>query len=342
VSAALGYARRVLVRHRGHVPSVDPSAYIAPSAELIGRVTIGARARVMSGAVLDAEGSRIDVGECAIVCEHAVLRATAVGDDDHPVIVGDHAFVSPHATLLGCRVEAASYIATGATVLHGAHVRSGAVVAVAALVHAGTVLPSAFFLAPGTIAIGDPVASYAPGDPSLPDAIRGAGFAARAFGVSTAWEDRIARYREIAEVRSEEFGAHVDDEPVSMIDPQDSTALVRRLVEIVNAGSLDGLEEVASGEIAEAARRWIGPFRESFPDFRMEVREVIAEGDKVVGYFKCSGTHRGHWRGNPPTGKRFEDVDEVYVFRVEQGKLASAIAVVEDNLTRMRQLGIQP
>lgn len=205
----------MLVRHRGHVPSVDPSAYVAPSAELIGRVTVGPRARVMSGAVLDAEGSRIDVGECAIVCEHAVLRATAVGDDDHPVIVGDHAFVSPQATLLGCRVEAATYVATGATVLHGARIEAGAVVAVGALVHGGAVLSSGFFLAPGMIAIGHPVATYAPGDPSLPEAIKGVGFAGRAFGVSTAWEDRIDRYREIAEVRSEEFAAHADDEAVA-------------------------------------------------------------------------------------------------------------------------------
>jgi carbonic anhydrase/acetyltransferase-like protein (isoleucine patch superfamily) len=205
----------VLVRHRGHLPSVDPSAYVAPSAELIGRVTVGPRSRVMSGAVLDAEASRIDVGECAIVCEHAVLRATAAGDADHPVIVGDHAFVSPHATLLGCQVEEATYVATGATVLHGARVEGGAVVAVAALVHGGTVLPGTFFLAPGMIAIGDPVATYAPGDPSLPEAIKAVGFAGRAFGVSTAWEDRNSRYREIAEVRSEEFGAHADDEVVT-------------------------------------------------------------------------------------------------------------------------------
>jgi carbonic anhydrase/acetyltransferase-like protein (isoleucine patch superfamily) len=205
----------VLVRHRGHVPSVDHSAHVAPGAELIGRVTVGSRARVMSGAVLDAEGSRIDVGESAIVCEHAVLRATAVGDEDHSVFVGDHAFVGPHATLLGCRVEAATYVATGATVLHGARVEAGAVVAVGALVHGGTVLPNGFFLAPGLIAIGRPVATYAPGDPSLPEAIKGVGFAERAFGVSTDWEDRIARYREIAEVRSTEFGAHAGDEAVS-------------------------------------------------------------------------------------------------------------------------------
>jgi carbonic anhydrase/acetyltransferase-like protein (isoleucine patch superfamily) len=198
----------VLVRHRGHAPSVDPSAYVAPTAELIGRVTVGPRARVMSGAVLDAEGSRVEIGECAIVCEHAVLRATAVGDEDHPVLVGDHAFVGPHATLLGCSAGAASYLGTGATVLHGARVEPGAVVAVSALVHGGAVLPEGCFLAPGTIAIGDPVSTYAPGDPELAEAIKGVGFAGRAFGVTTAWEDRVARYREIAEVRSEEFGAH--------------------------------------------------------------------------------------------------------------------------------------
>jgi predicted ester cyclase len=127
-----------------------------------------------------------------------------------------------------------------------------------------------------------------------------------------------------------------------MTELKESKALVRQLVEIVNEGDLQALEEVASGQIAAAARRWIGPFRESFPDFRMEVHEVIAEGDKVVGYFKCSGTHQGEWRGIPASGRRFENVDEIYIFRVEHGKLSSAIAVVEDNLTRMRQLGLQP
>jgi predicted ester cyclase len=123
---------------------------------------------------------------------------------------------------------------------------------------------------------------------------------------------------------------------------QDSKALVHRLVEIVNAGDLDGLDEVADGQIADAARRWIGPFRESFPDFRMEVQDLVAEDDKVVGHFTCSGTHRGEWRGHPPTGRRFEDVDEIYIFRVADRKLSAVTAVVEDNLTRMRQLGIQP
>jgi hypothetical protein len=64
------------------------------------------------------------------------------------------------------------------------------------------------------IAIGDPGATYAPGDPSLAEAIRRVGFAGRAFGVSPAWEDRVARYRQIADVRSKEFAAHAGDEAV--------------------------------------------------------------------------------------------------------------------------------
>jgi predicted ester cyclase len=116
--------------------------------------------------------------------------------------------------------------------------------------------------------------------------------------------------------------------------------LVHRLVEIVNERDFDAIDEVASGQIASEARRWVGPFIDSFPDFHMEVVDVIAEDDKVVGYFKCSGTHQGEWRGHAPTGRRFEAVDEVYIFRIEDGKLASALAVVEDNLTRLRQLGL--
>jgi len=108
----------------------------------------------------------------------------------------------------------------------------------------------------------------------------------------------------------------------------------------VNERDFGSIDEVATGEVASEAKRWVGPFTESFPDFRMEVLDVIADGDKVVGYFKCSGTHEGEWRGHPPTGRRFEAVDEIYIFRVEDGKLSSALAVVEDNLTRLQQLGL--
>jgi predicted ester cyclase len=124
-------------------------------------------------------------------------------------------------------------------------------------------------------------------------------------------------------------------------DLERSKALVRRLVgEVVNGRDLAALDEVTGGEMARAARGWIRPFRSAFPDFRMEIVELVAEGDKVVAHFKCSGTHEGEWRGVAPTGRRFEGVDEVYIFRIAGGRLVSAVAV-EDNLSRMRQLGFE-
>lgn len=116
-------------------------------------------------------------------------------------------------------------------------------------------------------------------------------------------------------------------------------ALVRRLVEAVHERNLDALNDVSGGAFARLARRWISPFRQSFPDFRMEIVDLIAEGDTVVAYFRCSGTHEGAWLDYPATGKRFEGVDEIYIFRVEEGRLVSATAV-EDNLARLRQLGL--
>jgi carbonic anhydrase/acetyltransferase-like protein (isoleucine patch superfamily) len=201
----------MLIRSRGNEPAVDASAFVAPTAALVGRVIVGQRSRVMYGAVLDSEGSRVELGECAIVCENAVLRATAAGEAELPVVVGDHAFVGPHATLLGCVVGAACYVATGATVLQGAALGAGAVIAVGALVHANSVVPGEFFVPPNTVAVGDPLEVYAPGDEGLPEAVRRADFARTAFGVRTAWEDRVSRYRETAEVRSAEFGAHFED-----------------------------------------------------------------------------------------------------------------------------------
>jgi|SRR5580700_10827363 predicted ester cyclase len=116
--------------------------------------------------------------------------------------------------------------------------------------------------------------------------------------------------------------------------------LVRRLVEeAVNPSNPQVLDQVAEGEFALAARRWIGPFRNAFPDFRMEIIDLVADSQKVAAHFRCSGTHLGEWMGHPPTGRRFQDIDEIYIFRVIGGKLASAVGV-EDNIQRMRQLGL--
>lgn len=205
----------MLIRHRGRSPVVDPSAYVAPNATLVGDVRVGPGARILYGAVLDAEGATVEVGAACVVSEHAVLRATAVGPVPRPVVLGDHVFVGPHATLLGCTVGRCCYLATNATVLHGARLGAGAVVAVGALAHAGAVLPSEMFVPPMTVAIGDPARVYPTDRPDeLAEAVRGVNFAQAAFGVTHDWTDRIARYERIAEVRGAEYAAHLDDEIV--------------------------------------------------------------------------------------------------------------------------------
>jgi predicted ester cyclase len=118
--------------------------------------------------------------------------------------------------------------------------------------------------------------------------------------------------------------------------------VVRRLVsEVLNGGHLEVIDELYAPELAPAARRWIAPFRASFPDVRMEIVELIAEGDKVVGRFTCSATHLGEWLGHPPTGRRFDRVDEVSIFRFRDGRIAHVWSL-EDSLGRLRQLGLTP
>jgi predicted ester cyclase len=117
-------------------------------------------------------------------------------------------------------------------------------------------------------------------------------------------------------------------------------AIVRRLVnEVMNAGQLDVIDDLYTPQLAAGARRWIAPFRESFPDVQMTIIDLIAEGDKVVGRFTCSGTHAGTWRGHSPTGRRFHNIAEVYIFTIHGGHIAGAWGL-EDTHTRARQLGI--
>ena len=117
-------------------------------------------------------------------------------------------------------------------------------------------------------------------------------------------------------------------------------ATVRRLIEeVLNGGRLEVIDELYAPELAPTARRWITPFRASFPDVRMEVVELIGEGDMVVGRFTCSAAHLGAWLGHAPTGRRFERVDEVSIFRLRDGRIIHMWSL-EDTLGRLEQLGL--
>ena len=121
---------------------------------------------------------------------------------------------------------------------------------------------------------------------------------------------------------------------------EENKAMVRRLLEAINTGNMDVMDELFTPEVAGQAKQGFTAFRSAFPDWREEIVEVVAEEDKVVGRFKCSGTHRGEMMGIAPTGRHME-VDEVYFLRVENGKFVEFWGL-EDYLSRIRQLGLLP
>jgi predicted ester cyclase len=117
-------------------------------------------------------------------------------------------------------------------------------------------------------------------------------------------------------------------------------AVVRRLVaEVFNGGHLEVIDQLYAPELAAAAKRWIAPFRASFPDVHIEIVELIAEGEKVVARFACSATHLDDWLGHAPTGRRFERIDEVWILRLRDGKIVHVWSL-EDTLGRLQQLGL--
>lgn len=116
------------IRHSGSSPSVDPDAYVAPTAVLSGQVRVGPGSCVLHGAVVSADGGPVEIGANCVIMEHAVLRGTP----RHPLTIADHVLAGPHCYLSGCTVDDEVFIATGAMVFNGARMGRASSVALAA------------------------------------------------------------------------------------------------------------------------------------------------------------------------------------------------------------------
>jgi predicted ester cyclase len=77
------------------------------------------------------------------------------------------------------------------------------------------------------------------------------------------------------------------------VSAEENKAMVRRLLEAINTENMDVVDELFAPELAGQAKEGFTAFRSAFPDWREEVVDLVAEEDKVMGRFKCSGTHRG-------------------------------------------------
>ena len=130
-------------------PEIDETAYVAPDAVVIGRVTIGPEASVWPGAVLRGDHGRIVVGARTSVQDGTIVHCTA----RYPTMIGDDCVIGHNAHLEGCVVSNGCLIGSGSVVLNGVSVGPGSIVAAAALVPEGFVVPPASLVAgvPATI-----------------------------------------------------------------------------------------------------------------------------------------------------------------------------------------------
>lgn len=193
----------MLVQHRGNVPVVDPTAYVAPTAVLCGDVRVGPQARVLFGAVLTAEDGRVEVGARCVIMENAVVRGRAT----HPALVGDDVLVGPHAHLNGTVVGDGCFLATGSSLFPGSRLGREVEVRINGVVHVNTVLDDGAVVPIGWVAVGDPAQIFASDDHEEIWAIQaGLDFPQTVYGLP-----REASARERMERQAEWFAAHRDD-----------------------------------------------------------------------------------------------------------------------------------
>jgi len=138
--------RENLLAFEGVMPQVDPEAYVAPTACLIGNVKVGKGASVWHGAVLRGDINRIEIGDRSNIQDGCIVHVT----DQLPVVVEEDVTVGHGAILHGCTIKRGCLIAMRATVLDGAVVGEGSVIAAGAIVPEGAVIP------PGSVVMGIP------------------------------------------------------------------------------------------------------------------------------------------------------------------------------------------
>ncbi len=128
------------------VPQIDPSAWVADSATVIGDVTLGAGVNVWFGAVLRGDNEPIVIGARSNVQENAVLHT----DPGRPLTLGEDVTVGHQAMLHGCTVGDGSLIGIQAVLLNGVTIGPGSIVGACALLTEDKTFP------PGSLIVGAP------------------------------------------------------------------------------------------------------------------------------------------------------------------------------------------
>ena len=132
---------------RGILPTVDPSAYLDQSAQVIGDVHIGPESSVWMNVVIRGDVNTIRIGARTNVQDGTVVHVQA---GTHPTVIGDEVTIGHGAIVHGCTVEDRCLIGMGAILLNGVSVGTESIVA------AGSLLPENFQVPPRSLVMGSP------------------------------------------------------------------------------------------------------------------------------------------------------------------------------------------
>jgi carbonic anhydrase/acetyltransferase-like protein (isoleucine patch superfamily) len=127
-------------------PDVAPSAYVADTASVIGKVTLGADVSVWFGATIRGDNERITIGAGSNVQEGTVMHT----DPGYPLTVGTGVTIGHQAMLHGCTIGDGSLVGIQAVILNGAKIGKGCLVGAGALVTEGKEFPD------GSLILGTP------------------------------------------------------------------------------------------------------------------------------------------------------------------------------------------
>jgi carbonic anhydrase/acetyltransferase-like protein (isoleucine patch superfamily) len=127
----------------GKTPQLDPSAFVAAGARVIGAVSLAEGTSVWYNAVLRADGDSITVGAGSNVQDNVSVHV----DAGKPVVIGADVSIGHNAVVHGCTIGDASLIGMGAVVLSGAVIGEGCLVAAGAVVLEGTIVPAGSLVA---------------------------------------------------------------------------------------------------------------------------------------------------------------------------------------------------
>jgi carbonic anhydrase/acetyltransferase-like protein (isoleucine patch superfamily) len=129
----------------GRAPLVDPSAFVAPGARLIGDVEIGAEASIWYNCVLRGDVNRIRIGARTNIQDGSVIHVDSPkpGEEEgHPTIIGEEVLIGHLAMVHGCVLHDRAFVGLGAIVMDGCAIESDAMLAAGAMLTPGKTIPS--------------------------------------------------------------------------------------------------------------------------------------------------------------------------------------------------------